>query len=109
VSDPTAVQFERMEWHDDAPGIRTQETTVDGSRWAMVEYGVGVGRSDWCLDGHRGFVVSGDIEYEFEHGPSPVRARTGQAFLLPGGIAHRGRNLADEPTLLFLIDDPART
>jgi uncharacterized RmlC-like cupin family protein len=34
-----------------------------------------------------------------------VRAATGDAFILPGGVAHRGRNLAQRATTMFLIDD----
>ena len=50
--------------------------------------------------------MSGDIEYEFDDGHAPLRAATGEAFRLPGGQGHRGRNLAGGPTRLFLIDDP---
>ncbi len=103
------VPFGDMEWTDDAPGIRAREAAVDGARWATVEYGEGVGREDWCEEGHRGFVISGRIEYQFDDGRGPLRASEGEAFLLPpaplGGGAHRGRNIAPGPTRLFLIDD----
>lgn len=103
------VPFGSMEWTDDAPGILAREARMDGARWAMVEYGVGAGREDWCEEGHRGYVVSGEIEYQFDDGREPLRASKGEAFLLPpaslGEGAHRGRNLASGPTLLFLIDD----
>ena len=106
MSEPQRIDFAQLEWEDEAPGIRARATTLDQSRWAIVEYGPGVGREEWCTDGHRGWVVAGEIEYEFGDGHPPVRAATGQAFRLPGGQAHRGRNLADGPTRLFLIDDP---
>ncbi len=103
------VPFGDVEWTDDAPGIRAREATVDGARWAVVEYGVGTGREDWCEQGHRGFVISGRIEYQFDDGSGPLRSSKGEAFLLPpaplGGGAHQGRNIASEPTRLFLIDD----
>ena len=104
------VPFGEMEWIDDAPGIRAREVEVEGARWATVEYGEEVGREEWCEEGHRGYVVAGEIEYEFDDGREPLRASEGEAFLLPsaplGGGAHRGRNLASGPTQLFLIDDP---
>lgn len=103
------VPFDELPWADDAPGIRAREVDVGGARWATVEYGEGVGRDEWCEVGHRGYVIQGEIEYEFDDGSAPLRAKEGEAFLLPpaplGGGAHRGRNFASGPTRLFLIDD----
>lgn len=105
-----SIRFNDMAWEDDAPGIRAKETLVNGVRWAIVEYGEGVGREEWCEDGHFGFVLAGEIEYMFDDGRDPVRAAGGEAFFLPasplGEGAHRGRNVAGTQTRLFLIDDP---
>ena len=103
------VPFGEISWADDAPGIRAREMDVRGARWATVEYEAGASREEWCEEGHRGFVVSGQIEYEFDDGSEPLRASEGEAFFLPpaplGDGAHRGRNPSDSPTRLFLIDD----
>jgi hypothetical protein len=42
------VPFGELSWADDAPGIRAREVDVAGARWALVEYGEGVGREEWC-------------------------------------------------------------
>jgi len=108
MDEPRRVPFDELPWTDDAPGISAREVDVGGARWATVEYGEGVGREEWCEEGHRGFVLFGEIEYEFDDGRTPLRAKENEAFLLPPaplGGAHRGRNLAPGPTRLFLIDD----
>jgi hypothetical protein len=109
VDEPRNVPFGEMVWADDAPGIRSRETDVEGSRWAVVEYGKGASREDWCEEGHRGYVISGEIEYQFDDGREPLRAAEGEAFRLPpaplNAGAHRGRNVAPGPTRLFLIDE----
>lgn len=109
MSEAQSIPFGEITWSDDAPGIRARETTVDGARWAIVEYGEGAGREEWCEGGHRGYVVDAEIEHEFDDGRRPLRASRGEAFLLPpapsGAGAHRGRNLAAGATRLFLIDD----
>ena len=109
MDEPRRVPFDELPWTDDAPGISAREVDVGGARWATVEYGEGVGREEWCEEGHRGFVLFEEIEYEFDDGRTPLRAKENEAFLLPpaplGGGAHRGRNLAPGPTRLFLIDD----
>jgi uncharacterized cupin superfamily protein len=103
------VRFGEMKWNNDAPGIQAREAEVEGARWAIVRYGEGAWRDEWCEEGHRGYVVEGEIEYEFDDGRESLRASESEAFLLPpatlGGGAHRGRNLAPGPTRLFLIDD----
>ncbi len=109
MEDPRRVPFGELDWAEDAPGITAREVEVGGARWAMVRYAEGAGREQWCEEGHRGYVVEGEIEYEFDDGSDPLRTSEGEAFLLPpaalGAGAHRGRNLAPVPTQLFLIDD----
>jgi hypothetical protein len=93
-------------WADDAPGIRARAVEgVDGRRFAIVEYGPGAAREDWCLDGHYGLVLEGEIEYHFEDGSPPLRIAAGDAlWLVGGGPAHQGHNVATGVTTLFLID-----
>jgi quercetin dioxygenase-like cupin family protein len=99
------ISFAELDWEEDVPGIRARERQVDGRRWALVEYASGARREEWCLDGHVGFVLEGAVEYEFEDGGEPLALSAGEAFCLSTGRAHRGRNLADGCTQLFLIDD----
>jgi len=103
------VPFGELPWVEEAAGIRAREVEVGGARWATVEYAAGGAREDWCEEGHRGFVLAGEIEYEFDDGGEPLRASEGEAFFLPpapvGGGAHRGRNRSEGATRLFLIDD----
>ena len=93
-------------WADDVPGIRARETHVDGRRWAIVEYDPRARRQEWCRDGHAGFVLEGEVEYEFSDGDPPMLVSAGDAFTLATGRGHRGRNTSDSSARLFLIDDP---
>jgi hypothetical protein len=80
MDEPRRVPFDERPWTDDAPGISAREVDVGGARWATVEYGEGVGREEWCEEGHRGFVLFGEIEYEFDDGRTPLRAKENEAF-----------------------------
>lgn len=102
------IPFDQIDWVDDVPGIRAREQLLGGRRWAIVEYAPGARREEWCRDGHVGLVLHGNIRYDFDDGGSALTANQGDAFVLSTGRAHRGRNLADGPTRLFLIDDPQR-
>lgn len=101
---PQSAAFELVEWVEEAPGVRARPLTVAGSRWAIVEYAAGAGRSEWCTEGHHGFVLDGVIRYEFDDGTEPLSIATGQGFFLPAGQAHRGRNHHPETARLFVID-----
>src|SRR5579875_1446875 len=89
------IALAREAWVDDVPGIRARETHVEGRRWAIVEYAPGARREEWCEDGHAGFVLEGEIEYEFSDGDPPLVVGTGDGFTLATGRGHRGRNRSD--------------
>jgi len=101
------LDFEGIEWTDDQPDIHSRATSALGQRWAIVEYEAGAAREEWCTDGHRGYVLAGQIRYEFDDGTPPLLVEQGQGFYLAGGTGHRGRNPGTTATQLFLIDDPA--
>ena len=99
------LDFESLEWADDQPDIHSRARQALGQRWAIVEYEPGAAREDWCTDGHRGYVLSGRIEYEFDDGSAPLAVEQGQGFFLAAGTGHRGRNPGSVRTRLFLIDN----
>lgn len=91
----------------EAPGIASRAIEVNGVRWALVEYRPDVLREEWCTEGHSGYVLEGDITYEFTDGADPLRLDAGEGFTLPdGGGGHRGR-AGPEGVRLFLIDRAA--
>lgn len=101
------LDFDSISWADDQADIHSRAAEALAQRWAIVEYEAGAAREEWCTDGHRGYVVAGQIEYEFDDGSAPLAVEQGQGFFLAAGTGHRGRNSGDTPTRLFLIDDPA--
>ncbi len=90
----------------EVPGIASRALDVNGVRWALVEYEPGVLREEWCLEGHSGLVLEGEVTYEFEGGREPMALRQGDAFTLADGEAHR-RQAGPEGARLFLIDRAA--
>jgi quercetin dioxygenase-like cupin family protein len=109
MADPTVLALEALDWDEEAPGVCARHTEVDGVRWALVEYAPGGGRPEWCDAAHVGYVLSGEIRYEFSDGRPQLVARRGEGFTLPPGAAHRGRNDGSEPATLLVIDEPYLT
>ncbi len=102
-----SLDFDSVGWADDQPDIHSRAALALGQRWAIVEYEAGARRDEWCTDGHRGYVLAGAIEYEFDDGSAPLAVDEGQGFWLAAGTGHRGRNTGTATTRLFLIDDAA--
>lgn len=98
------VPFDEQVWEQEADGVRALVREVDGARWAIVEYAPGAGRPEFCEVGHEGFVISGEIEYEFSSGGRIV-ASAGQGFVLPTGDPHRGCNRRTATARLLVIDE----
>ena len=101
------LDFDSIGWQDDQADIHSRAAEALGQRWAIVEYEAGAAREEWCTDGHRGYVLEGQIEYEFDDGSARLSLAKGQGFFLAAGTGHRGRNRGGAATRLFLIDDPA--
>jgi len=107
VTSGGTLDFGSVDWADDQADIRSRAAAALGSRWAVVEYEPHAGREEWCVDGHRGYVLAGRIEYEFDDGSDLLAVEEGQGFFLAAGTGHRGRNPGETVTRLFLIDDPS--
>ena len=101
------LDFGSVDWADDQADIRSRAAAALGSRWAVVEYQPHAAREEWCVDGHRGYVLAGRIEYEFDDGSDTLAVDEGQGFFLAAGTGHRGRNPRETAARLFLIDDPS--
>ena len=97
------IEFEGESLEPEAPGIASRAIDVNDVRWAVVEYEPGVLREEWCLEGHCGYVLEGEVTYEFENGDEPLRIAAGQGLMLPDGAGHRGR-AGDSGARLFIID-----
>lgn len=100
---PRKVSFSALDPAPEAPGIASETTEIGGNRWARVRYEPDVLREEWCDEGHEGFVLEGDITYEFEDGTESLPLVAGEAFSLPGARVHRGTAGA-QGALLFIID-----
>src|SRR5437868_3283018 len=95
-----SVNLDSADWQNEDPGVRTRAVQAGGSRWVLVEYEPLAQREDWCIDGHRGYVLKGRIEYDFQDKSPSLVCTEGQGILLEAGKGHRGRNPSNSTTQL---------
>jgi hypothetical protein len=100
------LDFDSIGWENDQSDISSRAVRALEQRWAIGEYEPGAAREEWCTDGHRGYVLAGQIEYEFDDGSERLALEQGQGFFLATRTGHRGRNPGNTTTRLFLVDDP---
>ena len=101
---PGVVEFAALPWLEEGPRIHSRAAAMAGDRCAVVRYGPGAARDEWCTDGHRGYVIEGRMTYELATGER-LEVPPQAGFWLPPGLGHRGVNGSEE-TLVFLVDVP---
>ena len=100
----TRVGFDGEAWQATAPGARQKKVERVGKRLRLVEFATEFVEPDWCLKGHVGYLLAGELELEFED--RTERYRPGDAFVIrPGGAdRHKARALGSTARL-FLVED----
>lgn len=104
--DPVALDADRAPWETWAkPGAegRVKLFRSNGKRMRLLELPAGFDEQTWCLVGHQGFVLQGCFTIVFDD--AEFACRPGTMFSIPNGVRHRSRGVADEATLVFVVDD----
>ena len=98
--DSPRVDFETIPWQVMAPGARHKMVERDGKRIRLLELTDSFIENDWCLKGHVGYLIEGELELTFEI--RTERLKPGDGFLIRGKVdRHRARTLS--PLALFLV------
>ncbi len=104
--DAAAVSFafDAIAWETPAPGLRTKTVVRGGQKLRLVEFGAEFVEPEWCMRGHTGIVLEGEMELNVDG--RVVTLRTGDALALPSGAEHRHRHRATiATTRLFLVEE----
>jgi hypothetical protein len=98
------VDFESIPWESPAPGLRFKAYKRDGRSLRLAEFTREFVEPDWCIKGHAGYVLAGEIEVDFRGKKVVLRAGDG-LFIPPGSKhGHKARAITDSVTLV-LVDE----
>jgi len=98
------VDFESIPWEQPAPGVRFKASVHHRKRIRIVEFTDQFVEPDWCLKGHIGYVLVGEMEVEFEG--TVTRYKAGDGLFIPEGENHKHRHYSTiRKTTLFLVED----
>ena len=98
------IDFESMEWEVPADGVRFKAYEQDGKKLRLVEFSKEFVEPDWCIKGHIGLILEGQIEIDFD-GKKKVFGY-GDGVFIPAGEEHKhkGRVLTDKVKAILVED-----
>lgn len=101
---PRRIDFKSITWNSPATGVRSKVYQQDGKQLRLVEFTREFVEPDWCMKGHTGFVLKGELEIDFNG--SPVVFRPGDGLFIPPGEAgkHKARALTATAQLILVED-----
>lgn len=101
---PDTVNFDSIEWQNNAPGARSKVYQQDGKQIRLVEFTDMFVEPDWCEKGHVGYVLEGTLEVDFK-GRVAVYYQ-GSGIFIPAGVstAHKGRSITPIVRLVLVED-----
>jgi len=100
---PALVDFVNLDWQVVAKGAREKGSSRAGVQLRLLELTREFEEVGFCLKGHAGVVLEGEMELEMPAGK--VRFREAQGFILQPGGEERHRAKALTPELLLLLVD----
>ncbi len=101
------VSFESLPWQSPLPCARYKAFQQGNRRLRLVEFSRGFAEPDWCMKGHVGYVLTGEMAIDF--GGNCVRFAAGDGIFIPAGPEnrHKATVLSDTVTLVLVEDAEA--
>ena len=102
--DERKIDFGTLDWQSALPGARYKAVQKDDRRLRLIEFTKGFIEPDWCTKGHIGFVLSGEMDVEFDG--RVVRFSTGDGLMIPKGEENRHKaTVITDVVKLILVED----
>jgi quercetin dioxygenase-like cupin family protein len=96
------ADFGSIEWEIPFEGVRHKYLDQDGQRLRLVEYSKEM-PPHWCEKGHYGYVISGQMEIEFDYKKEIYKS--GDGVILPAGAEYRHKaKVISDKVLVFFVE-----
>ncbi|MEJ2665320.1 MAG: cupin domain-containing protein [Spirochaetia bacterium] len=98
------VDFKTKSWESPLHGVRFKKYVSAGKQVRLVEYTKDFMEPDWCLKGHTGYVIEGEIEIDFNG--NIISYKAGDVIFIPAGeeSKHKAKILS-ATAKVFLVED----
>lgn len=102
--DQNKVIFSKLFWQSPQSGVRYKKYDSGGKQIRLVEFDKSFVEQEWCLIGHIGFVIKGEIEIDF-NGNSIYYEAGNAIFILPGEEHKHKLKVVSDRAILFLVEN----
>jgi len=100
------IDFDSMEWEVPADGIRFKAFEQGGRKLRLVEFAKEFVEPDWCVHGHIGYILEGQMEIDFD-GEKKVFG-PGDGVFIPAGEEHKHKgSVLTDTVKAILVEDGA--
>jgi quercetin dioxygenase-like cupin family protein len=100
------VDFDALQWESPVPGARYKAYRQGNHRLRLVEFAYGFVEPDWCINGHIGYVLDGEMAVDF--GGDVVHFSAGDGVFIPPGVENRHRAyVSSDVVMLILVEEVA--
>ena len=83
------IVFDDIAWFEAGDGMRYKRVQLGDRQVRLVEWDKAMVHADWCLKGHIGYVIDGEVELDIAG--KVFRYAPGDVFIVPEGEAHKHR------------------
>jgi hypothetical protein len=98
------VDFESMAWESPADGVRFKAYEQGGRKLRLIELGREFVEPDWCVKGHIGCILEGQMEIDFDG--KVIVFGPGDGVFIPAGERHKHKGTAlTKVVRVFLVED----
>lgn len=85
--DEVKINFAEISWDESNVGTRSKAIVRNGRKLRLVEFASEFVEYDWCLKGHVGYVLDGELEVAFSD--RTERFSAGDGLIIAGGENER--------------------
>lgn len=95
------IPFHSTPWDTVQPGVKQKRVMRDDHQIRLVEFDHSFIEKDWCIKGHIGYVVDGEMHIDYES--EILKYETGDAIDIPHGQRHK-MSVVTQSVTLFLVE-----
>jgi quercetin dioxygenase-like cupin family protein len=98
------VDFDSMPWETPAVGVRFKAYQQNGRKLRLAEFTKEFIEPDWCMKGHIGYVLEGQMEIDF--GGKVIMFNEGDGVFIPAGEKHKHKaKVLTNVVKVILVED----
>lgn len=95
------IEFQSINWENIAKGAKQKVVLFQSQKLRMLRFESDFVEVDWCLNGHIGYVLAGEMELDF--GKERIAYTKGDGFIIPKGNAHKHKAIIEKDKFVELI------